>query len=234
MALFEKITRTTLEIGSGGIKKLITFDAVTKRTETNTAKVSKHPVEQGFVITDNVVIDNLRLSVEGVISSANNSILDEAVDRLPASVSSLIPSSVSSFLGIGISDPDQARLDMRAAFNARTSVILVTSEQTYPITIDDGEFRLVITALAFDKRAPTKGLLSFKMKLEQIRIVKSETGGLAKEAVAVDADKITAGEVTGNTKTLIPKKKSQLLQIMERKAKKANASATATAAIAGA
>ncbi len=146
---------TTLQRANAGT--IITFDAVTKRSETNTATVTEHPVEKGFVISDHVTVDNVKIVVEGIISAANN----------------------SGEEGSRVSDPVGSRLDMKEAFNNREEVKLLTSEESYPAK----GHKLIITSLVFEKTSPTKGFLGFVMNLEQIVVVSTGTTTLDVEEV---------------------------------------------------
>jgi hypothetical protein len=140
---------------SDGVKRKLYFDAVTRRTDAKTARVSKHPVENGFIISDHVLVENTKLSVEGIISNANNSILNRAV-------------------GI-ISDQESARQFLNEVFNARKVVTLVTPEQAYD--------NLIITSLQFTKDKPTKQEIKFSLRLEEIRTVVSRTALVPSETV---------------------------------------------------
>lgn len=168
---------------------LIQFDAVTRRVETSTARVTKHPVEQGFVISDHVSVENLQLSVEGEISDANNNILD--------------------LLTPGGSDHAKVRKDLKEIFNKQENITLITPEQTYPEPLKTDpdnpeaqvEDKLVITSLVFEKSKPTRGHLAFRMRLEVVRIVSSQTSVIPEENVDKEVQKAAQKEVKSGTAT---------------------------------
>ena len=169
---------------SDGVKRKLYFDAVTRRTDAKTSRVSNHPVENGFIISDHVLVENTKLSVEGIISNANNSLLNRAV-------------------GI-ISDQESARQFLNEVFNARKVVTLVTPEEIYD--------NLIITSLQFTKDKPTRQEINFSLRLEQIRTVVSKTALVSAKTVdesileAIQNEnksgKVTTSTVTGDVTAL--------------------------------
>lgn len=167
---------------SDGVK--LYFDAVTRRTDAKTSRVSNHPVENGFIISDHVLVENTKLSVEGIISNANNSLLNRAV-------------------GI-ISDQESARQFLNEVFNARKVVTLVTPEEIYD--------NLIITSLQFTKDKPTRQEINFSLRLEEIRTVVSKTALVSAKTVdesileAIQNEnksgKVTTSTVTGDVTAL--------------------------------
>lgn len=138
---------------SDGVK--LYFDAVTRRTDAKTARISKHPVENGFIISDHVLVENTKISVDGIISNANNSLLNRAI-------------------GI-ISDQESARSFLNEAFNARKVVTLVTPEEVYD--------NVIITSVQFTKDKPTRQEIKFSLRLEEVRTVVSRTALIPAETV---------------------------------------------------
>lgn len=145
MVDFRKIYRQTYLEREDGFK--VYFDAVMKRTENNSAKVTRHSVESGFKISDNRAIENLKLSLDCVISDANNSILNKFVNVT--------------------SDSASAKRYLKEIFNDRKLVSIVTHDESFD--------SLVITSLDFNKDSPTRGELKFSLRLEEIRVVSSRT-----------------------------------------------------------
>jgi hypothetical protein len=143
-------------------KQIIFFDATVRRSETNTATLSKYPVEEGFKISDHISVANLTLSVEGSISLANNSVLNLA--------------------GVGtLSDPDKARTDLKEIFENKEEILLVTPEFPYS--------GVYITSLVFSRESPTRGVLTFSMRLERPRKVSSQTSVVPAEDVSSEVKK---------------------------------------------
>jgi len=170
----------------------VNFDAVTRRSEDNTATVTKHPVESGFSVSDHVRLNNLQLSVEGQISEANNSLLNRVLDN--------------------VSDITVARSNLKSLFNTRKPVILITPEETY----ED----MIITSLVFEKSNPTRGLLTFRLRLEQIRTSSSKTALVSAQNVSSDVSKAIQKENTegtvGTNSVDTDKVSSQLFQSIQR------------------
>lgn len=150
------------------------FDAVTRRVESNTAKVSSHPVESGFVISDHVSLSNKKLSVEGIISDANNSLLNIAIQN--------------------ISDQSAARDFLKEVFEARKVITLTTPEAEHE--------NMIITSLNFNKDKPTRSEVSFSLRLEQIRTVTSRTALVADEDVSEDIQNAIQTENKSGTANL--------------------------------
>jgi len=150
------------------------FDAVTRRSENNSAKVSTHPVETGFVISDHVSISNKKLSVEGVISDANNSLLNIAIQNT--------------------SDSSAARDFLKELFEVRKVVTLVTPEAEHT--------NMIITNLTFNRDKATRKELSFSMRLEEIRTVTSSTALVAEEDIDKDVKNAIQNENKDGTANL--------------------------------
>lgn len=162
--------RTFIQRANG---TLVHFDAVIRKTETTTAKVSKHPVEDGFNITDHVSLENVKVSLDGTVSSANNSLLNTALGQT--------------------SDPVRTRVTLNAITQTKEVVALFTPEIIYS--------NLVITSLVFTKKDPIRDVINFSIRFEGIRRVKSKTSIVPAEDVSEEAQKAIEQETKSSAVT---------------------------------
>lgn len=128
-------------------QRFFEMDCTTQITPMMDNKLTKHPVEAGSNITDHVVIENNRFSIEGVITNApvfvaQKNILGETGKRTQIAYDAL----------------EELR-------NSRSTFTLVTEFKSYP--------NCVITSLTMEKDG-TFDALKVKVDIEQIRVVRTE------------------------------------------------------------
>jgi len=139
-----KVTGAEFDV-EGAIGYSFTLDATVRESHSMTAEVPKHPVEEGFEVSDHVQPTDVVLSIEGVISNAPLPSQGEATrDR-----DLLAWQTIESLLELG------ERVSVR------------TSLRTY----DD----MIVTSVATDRSSGIGEAIRPVIEMQKIRVVQSET-----------------------------------------------------------
>jgi hypothetical protein len=155
--IFPERFKPSLKVETGsaiGPKKLINifeFDIVRRRTITFKNELTSNPIEDGSVITDNVVKMPVEISYDGLISEA--------------SISNSILNNITRFLPIG---SDFERLSLPEAFKVledlRNNLTEVIIETPY-----GGIFRnMYVQDLAINDDSTTSAALAFSITFKEV------------------------------------------------------------------
>lgn len=141
MALSFLVTKSVTEIAA------VEVDAAITQQHSKSAQVTKHPVESGSLISDNVVDDPDTLRIEGIVSNFPVAIL--ASLQFP-------PKRAETF--------DEV---MQAAMDLRQPIDVITSLREYS--------NMIITGYEVPRDKNTSNEVRFTMTLERITIVSTST-----------------------------------------------------------
>lgn len=172
---------TTLIAGgtSDANRTVFVFDALTNKEVEWNNDITKHPVESGSDITDNVVNKNDTISVVGYIS---NTPVEGMIDSI----------SQNREVEEAGNRVQQAYDLFKELRQSKRPFTIVTELDTYP--------NCLISSLAFPEEGGKSNLdvLEVKMELEQVRIVSAEGIFVSNVAPAQkDDSKDTTSEGTG-------------------------------------
>ena len=181
------LNRTVIMYEIGGQKiGFIELDATVNESHSRTARVTKNEVEEGGDVTDNVILDNEKFSIEGLISEApipSNDIRD-----LPLTVTN----KAFSFLNNAAGAISGGLLkDTGPTLKRITGLIQLENfwKNAIPFRVITGLKKyenVIMTGLTIDVNPKDGKSLRFKMDCEVVRLVESEL-------IAIPESKSTAG-----------------------------------------
>jgi len=178
-------------------KQELIVDAVISINESRRNTLSKYRVESGSEVAENISEDNLRLSINGLVSDAllpeESSLVSAAIKQLPESsqgalsrAASVIPDVTPNFISSKISrvgdivvklskgnplDSKDSKSDTAKAYLKR----LMSERSIFTFSTPSQVFEnVVMTSLEFNRDSSTGQSLSFKCTLEQIRFAVSK------------------------------------------------------------
>ena len=167
---------------------IMSIGAVTSLDVTSRNSLSKYPLQQGGVITENVAKDNLVIILQGVVSKADALKPDIEVIEKPLLLRSIVSRGLKNEYEVkvkGISSSkekdfksshvEDARKDLRDIADSKRIVQIVNAANTYS--------NLIMTQLSFKKDSTVgKDSIRFNCTFEQITFatpaVFERTGGL--------------------------------------------------------
>lgn len=161
----------------------VVIDAAPKLTETFSGKVSIHPVDDGGNISDNHVVNNTKLQIEGVISDAGffgfGGQISSAINNVKSSINDLFGREESLTDRVNRSKAARSFLQLASGVIFSRNVTVVFSHQSYN--------NCYMTNLVFTRDKDTSDALRFSASLEQIRSANITT-------TTVNAVKKTSGK----------------------------------------
>lgn len=139
---------STTPVKIGGLQ----LDAATLEDHTLTATVTQHPVESGATVSDNVVINPVRVRIEGVIS--NTPLLTQLLS---------LPTGQNTLATKRAEDARQLLIDLQA------------SRQPFTIATSLGDYEnMIMTSISTARDAPRGRSVHMVMDFEQVTLVTSE------------------------------------------------------------
>jgi len=179
---------------------IIMFDTITSFSESYQGSVTSHPVEDGTKISDNVVTENVRIKIQGVVSDYNfwNPLKDAANASVPhynigdsrfSSMGNIDTNGRTVFSDEQVPQDYTSNKDnssvKSAMFTVRDRLIRIQREKelitvlAYTLTGNDSEItryeNCVITDLSFDT-SPDSGYAIYpNISIEQVTTVKVKT-----------------------------------------------------------
>lgn len=172
------MSTTFISLLFGGEKSIggITIDAFLQEGHEQSAKLTAHPVEEGYAITDHVAQEPDRLQISGIAAGSPTNVIQAAL-----SFFSDTPAEVYEKL----SELKTGPLDENGQPTGPAPIDVVTGLKVYT--------NMIITRFSNQRNAENGGALEFDMELESLRVVKSQT-------VAIPATKIKPGAIPAAAK----------------------------------
>lgn len=193
--IFSKDPKLTKILDASGNPTLV-VDCTTKIMPHYGARVTKHAVEGGGTISDHVELENLVLSVSGVVSDSPLSLSAVAVGlaqsalagqiaggaNVSSPISQIIKSETASIAALiaarAVEDEQfasKAREFLKQKYNDREPFTMVTNLEKHE--------SMVITSLDFPQNGPQGKSCFFDLTMEQIEVVNSETTAVPESIV---------------------------------------------------
>lgn len=179
----------SLILGRGQARTTIdalTLDAADSIDHESSATVTQNPIEDGSLVSDNVKLDNRKVTISGIVSEAPISILGSAFNVFTGAVASKATTELGGFArgaaatGIGsigglitnrnandVKFPNKAYTYLQELLKARTPFTLVTSLEKYK--------NMICTRISVPQRKENGGSMLFTATFEQITVVQTKT-----------------------------------------------------------
>lgn len=174
---------------SGEIEKLISFDSITSFNENLSAQICKNPVEKDFVISDHIVLDNIKYEISGVVSAY--SVFDEGLE-LTWNGSQFVTQSTGNSTGVSdrhirIENDIKSLILDRKIFSLLRSTgnSFLTDDQEKVTELEKTQVELIencaITSLSFAQNAGSSSAVFPQMSIEKVQVAVTQTETLAED-----------------------------------------------------
>lgn len=178
----------------------VAFDAVVTETHTASAQITTHPVERGVNVADHVYCEPLHLSLEAIVSNTPLSTPATHSSGSRGEVQDTEDGASALQFSSKMARPIDVWLDLKDAFEAKRILTVVTAVGQY----DD----MVMVGLSSPREAGS-GLrigsgdgsevrvdkLTFSIEMQQIRVVNTREGQVARRpAAGTQEQKTNAGD----------------------------------------
>jgi len=183
--IFDKPVKASIETTDDGNETIIIpLDASLSESHTRDSQVTRNPIEDGSTVSDHVMLNPIKLTIEGLISDSPVSIIQSAVGTAVSSASQLANSAIGGLGGavagnsVGGAlgslaglltgtprDPKDAFNELENIWKKRRPIKIITALKKYE--------NMILTNLNVPRNAQIGKSLRFSATLEEIKIVKS-------------------------------------------------------------
>lgn len=164
-------------------KEFMTFDCVVSEKHDTSSTITKHPVEDGFEVTDHIKRQPRKLVLDTITSNHPITIMASAVGALNAATGGLLDKAT---FGIGASKSIKMGSKLLTGSKDRSVDVYHTlemiQENRIPLTVNTHIFNyknMIITSLSVNRDSKSVESLPASITFEEIRVTDQKDGSEA-------------------------------------------------------